>query len=255
MLDDKVAAARDRLKVKIMKAPPSADALADRIRLLNLAFDAVEPAAMSAPRNHAGYGVVYERFDVTVAEIMCGVAAVMASTYPPLPEGVTHWDDLALLNSPFPVRGWGFGDPLCMSLYEQECIKRGAKREDEDGLRRGFKPMPALCTLTVQGLCAREGARPRAGPPACGCDTYRWRGTGNLPYESKNTVGKMRCADVATGQSLELRSASAIDPNQPNTVQATCIHAKPHSWRVQPDQDGGTSCPYTPAVSPNTVPL
>ncbi len=80
-------------------------------------MDAFEPT-MHAPPHDAGYRLSYHSFSVAMFELEYGLLSVMLGRQPPLPEGVTYWDDLALLNSPHRVRAMvGTGRTLHQAWY------------------------------------------------------------------------------------------------------------------------------------------
>lgn len=85
------------------EAPASADRTASA-KVLDVALDAFELIVMCTPRDHDGYRLLLERFRLAALDLHFGLVGIMTSTHPPLPEGVTHWDDLALLVSPDRVR-------------------------------------------------------------------------------------------------------------------------------------------------------
>lgn len=81
------------------------------LRLLTATLDAVEPITMCAPRNHGSYGLMYQSCLRINDRLKVALGCLQLSSEPPLPEGVTHWDDLALLNSPHKV-----------------CVKTGSRK-------------------------------------------------------------------------------------------------------------------------------
>ncbi len=73
------------------------------IRALEAFLDAVEPLVLCAPRNHTGYAYLHQSLLRANMYINMGVKTVITCRELPLPEGVTHMHDLALLNSPHKV--------------------------------------------------------------------------------------------------------------------------------------------------------
>ncbi len=85
-------------KGNVMCSDPAA-----ALRFLTATLDAIEPITMCAPRNHSSYGLMYQSCLRVNDRLKFAVSFLQISSEPALPEGVTHWDDLALLNSPYRV--------------------------------------------------------------------------------------------------------------------------------------------------------
>lgn len=96
-------ATRKEIVDTIMKSTPTVDHSASAVKLVKLVIDAFEPIAMTAPRNYDNYRFLCSGFRLMGAELYFGPAALLLGRHPALPEGVSHWDDLALLNSPHRV--------------------------------------------------------------------------------------------------------------------------------------------------------
>lgn len=94
------------------------EAWACTLQLLQLTLGAVEPVALCAPRNRTVYGVMLLGLLEVHKAVSIALAAVLTSRGPPLADGVTHWDDLVLLNSPYMVCGWDGAVPylLCSAV-------------------------------------------------------------------------------------------------------------------------------------------
>ncbi len=106
--------ARSENHTVVLTSSPSTDNTASGVRHLNLVIDALEPfVTPSAPLKDARYRLLYERFRLATPEHKYGLVAITCNSYPPLPEGVTHWDDLNLLLSPYKVRAGGGGGDGC----------------------------------------------------------------------------------------------------------------------------------------------
>ncbi len=105
-------------------APTPVKQMEATFKLLALTLNAVEPIIVSTPQNHISDGCRYMYTALGVADqAYWPLRLIMYNTHPPLPDGVTHWDDLALLLSPYRVRcatgrrassagGSGEGKPL-----------------------------------------------------------------------------------------------------------------------------------------------
>ncbi len=85
-------------------SPGEKSAWACTLQLLEVTLGAVEPVVLCGPRNGAAYGTMFQGWLAVQGTVSVALAALLTSRGPALPEGVTHMDDLALLNSPYRVR-------------------------------------------------------------------------------------------------------------------------------------------------------
>ncbi len=96
---------RNALALEVLAAPNLAKETEAAFKMLDLNMGAAGPIIISAPKNHTSYGFLYTVYLNVVDKVNWALATLVLNQYPPLPDGVTHWDDLALLTSPYKVRG------------------------------------------------------------------------------------------------------------------------------------------------------